>query len=292
MSVLEAILQGILQGITEFLPISSDGHLSVFQHITNNTQADPLLFTVLLHLGTLLAVCICYRKKIGKLILEFVAMCKDIFTGKFSYKAMSHNRRFVVMIFVSLIPLLPLYFLSDFMEGLANDKNLYAEAFCFMFSGVMMFIAARSAKKNSTNHFISFKIALLMGIFQGIAALPGVSRSGSTIAIALLLGLSKNTAVEFSFIMGVPAIIGANLFKIMGAVKDGEIMNIEMAPIIIGIIISAVVGIFAIKLLNILVKKDKFHIFGYYCIALGVICLIVSIAESAIGRNLFTAAGA
>lgn len=283
MSIFEAIFQGILQGIAEFLPISSSGHLSVFQYITGMQESA---FVVLLHLGTLLAVFICYRKRIGKLIVEFIAMVKDIFKGKFSFKNMSYNRNFIWMVLLSLVPLLFFFFIKDPIQATSTDDNLYVEAFSFIGTSVLMFLAANAAKKNSQSREITWKIALAMGIMQGVAALPGVSRSGSTLAIALLLGLNKATAVEFSFIMGIPAVLGANLFECIDLFK-GETGNLELLPVVIGVVISAVVGILSIRLLNVLLKKDKFHIFGYYCLAIGLICLIISIAGSIVGHNIF-----
>lgn len=283
MSIFEAIFQGILQGIAEFLPISSSGHLSVFQYITGMQESA---FVVLLHLGTLLAVFICYRKRIGKLIVEFIAMVKDIFKGKFSFKNMSYNRNFIWMVLLSLVPLLFFFFIKDPIQATSTDNNLYVEAFSFIGTSVLMFLAANAAKKNSQSREITWKIALAMGIMQGVAALPGVSRSGSTLAIALLLGLNKATAVEFSFIMGIPAVLGANLFEFIDLFK-GETGNLELLPVLIGVVISAVVGILSIRLLNVLLKKDKFHIFGYYCLAIGLICLIISIAGSIVGHNIF-----
>lgn len=283
MSIFEAIFQGILQGIAEFLPISSSGHLSVFQYITGMQESA---FVVLLHLGTLLAVFICYRKRIGKLIVEFIAMVKDIFKGKFSFKNMSYNRNFIWMVLLSLVPLLFFFFIKDPIQATSTDNNLYVEAFSFIGTSVLMFLAANAAKKNSQSREITWKIALAMGIMQGVASLPGVSRSGSTLAIALLLGLNKATAVEFSFIMGIPAVLGANLFEFIDLFK-GETGNLELLPVLIGVVISAVVGILSIRLLNVLLKKDKFHIFGYYCLAIGLICLIISIAGSIVGHNIF-----
>lgn len=288
MSWINALFQGILQGITEFLPISSDGHLSVFNHFFGSGTEDPLLFVVLLHLGTLLAVFIMFRKKIWSLILEAGRTLKDIFTGKFSWRKMSDNRRFLIMVAVSLIPLAILYFFSDYMEAAASDSNLWVEAASFVFSGIMMLLAAQAAKNGVLKKTaITVPAALAIGFFQGLAALPGVSRSGSTIAIALLLGYSKSTAVDFSFIIGVPAILAANAYKILKFILSGDQAQPGIAiPIIIGIAVSAVVGLFAIKLLQLLVKKDKFNIFGIYCIAMGVLCAGVSVAELCMGHAI------
>lgn len=283
MSILEAIFQGILQGIAEFLPISSSGHLSVFQYITGTQESA---FTVFLHLGTLFAVFLCYRKRIGKLIVAFFDMVKQIFSGKFSFKKMTYNQNFIWMILLSLVPLLGFFFIKDPIQATATDDNLYVEAFSFLGTGVLMLLAAHAAKKESQNHNITWQIALAMGVIQGVAALPGVSRSGSTLAVALLLGLNKATAIEFSFIMGIPAVLGANLFEFIDLFK-GEGTGMEILPVMIGVVVSAIVGILSIRLLNVLVKNNKFQLFAYYCFALGIICLIISIIGSVTGQNIF-----
>lgn len=281
MSIIYAVLQGILQGVTEFLPISSDGHLSVFGHFFGGAQQDPLMFTVLLHLGTLLAVIITYRKRLASITAEAAAIVRDIFTGRFSWKNMGEERRFLIMALISLLPLALLYFVSDYMEYAASDGNLWVEAASFAFSGVMMLTAARAAKKNPAAKDITVAGALVVGFFQGLAALPGISRSGSTVAAALMLGYDREKAVDFSFIIGIPAILAANAFKILTCFASGSGMGGEiMLPMLAGIAVSAVVGIFAIRLLKLLVKKDKFGLFGIYCIAMGAFCAAVSAAES------------
>lgn len=283
MGFFEAIFQGILQGVSEFLPISSSGHLSVFQHITGMEESA---FTVLLHLGTLFAVILCYRGRIGRLIVEFFRMLGDIFRGRFKWKERSEDRNFVCMVLLSLLPLLLFFFIRKPIQATATDGNLYVEGFSFLATGLLIFAASAEAQRNKhPSEQITWPVALAMGVMQGIAALPGVSRSGSTIAIALLLGLEKSRAVEFSFIMGIPAVLGANLFEMIDLFR-GE-SELSLLPVLVSIAVSAVVGIFAIRLLDRLVKRDRFHIFGYYCTVLGAVCLLLSIAESLAGHSLF-----
>ncbi len=287
MSWLYAVLQGILQGVTEFLPISSDGHLSVFSHFFGSREEDPLLFVVLLHLGTLFAVFIAYRKKILSLIIEAARIIRDIFTGRFRWGEMSGERRLVVMVAVSLIPLALLYFVSDYMEYAAADSNLWIEAASFLFSGVMMLMASRAARSGGSKTDFNVGAALLIGFFQGLAALPGVSRSGSTIAVALMLGYGKEQSVDFSFIIGIPAVLAANAYKILKFVISGTPADSGiMLSALIGIAVSAIVGLAAIHLLKLLVKKDKFHIFGYYCLAMGMLCAGISVWEMFSGQPL------
>lgn len=160
------------------------------------------------------------------------------------------------------------------------------EGFSFLATGGLIFAAAAVARriKHPTEQ-ITWPVALAMGIMQGVAALPGVSRSGATIAVALLLGLSKTKTVEFSFIMGIPAVLGANLFEMIGLLGGENTLSVP--PTLVGIAVSTIVGIFAVRPIDVLVKKDKFHIFGYSCTALGTVCLLLSIAEGIAGHSLF-----
>ncbi len=128
--------------------------------------------------------------------------------------------------------------------------------------------------------------AVTIGIFQGIATLPGVSRSGSTLAAGLIRGLNKQTALEYSFVLGIPAILGASLLQIKDAVEAHE--AVEILPMVVGVVVSAVVGLFAIKLLQLILKKDRLNIFAIYCLLLGVVTLVVSLIEQSRGINLFT----
>ncbi len=283
MTILNAILQGILQGITEFLPVSSDGHLTLYQHFTKTSGEGALFFTVMLHLGTLIAVFIAYHTLIGELLLEFCRMIGDIFTGRFSFRKLNPDRRMILMILVSLIPLLAFYFVKDFFTAIAEDSDIVVEGVLFLVTGIMLFLADRCYKGDKTARNMKSPDALLIGTMQGLAALPAVSRSGSTISMALLRGYSREYAVAFSFIMGIPAIIGANVFELGDAVAQGT--QINWPPILIGVAVSAIVGFFAIKLLAWMVKTDKLAIFSYYTLALGVVVIIIGAIEHMAGMN-------
>ena len=264
MEILKAILLGFLQGVTEFLPISSSGHLSVFQHFFGNVGGtSSLLFTVLLHMGTLIAVFVVYYKTIWGLIVEFFSTIKDIFTGKFKWSEMNENRRMLFMFVISCVPLLFLLIpvggdrrIMDVLGGLADDNDILVEGVCFLFTAAL----------------------LLVGVAQAFAAgFPGISRSGSTISTGMICGVSKEYMVRYSFILGIPAILAANVMEIKDAVALGE--QIDILPVIIGVVTAAVVGFAAIKALEWLVKIDKFKIFGYYCLVLGVVVIIAGIVE-------------
>ncbi|MDD6174970.1 MAG: undecaprenyl-diphosphate phosphatase [Firmicutes bacterium] len=299
MDILKAIILGIVQGATEFLPVSSSGHLSVAQHVLGVNTETGILFDLMLHVGTLAAVFFVFRQLIGRLICEFFRMIKDLFTGKFCWSAMSHDRRMVMMLIIGLLPLL-LFFLplpgtdgnlKDFMESFYEDSTILLEGFCFLFTGALLMIAHVSSRHASGVRYRNKKDltvgnALTVGVFQGIATLPGVSRSGSTLAAGLFCGLDKQTALDYSFILGIPAILGASLLQVKDAVAEKA--QVELLPLLAGVIVSAIVGFFAIKLLKLVLKKDRLNVFAIYCLVLGLACVVIGLIEASKGINIFS----
>ena len=285
MNIFEAIMQGIIQGLTEFLPVSSSGHLSLYQHFTGNSGEGALLFSAVLHLGTLVAVFTAFRKTIWELIKELGFMIKDIFTGKFKWKEMNPPRRAIIMMIISLLMLIPFYIFKDFFEGVSEDSDIIVEGICFLYTATILFLSDRCVKGNKKFGDITVKNAVTVGAFQGVALLPGVSRSGSTISGGLFCGFEMETAVQYSFILGIPAILGGCLLQVKDAV-DQKAMDIEPLNFAVGFIVSAIVGICAIKMVNWLVKSDKFKIFAVYTLILGVVVIGIGIFEHAVGMNL------
>lgn len=285
MNIFEAIMQGIIQGLTEFLPVSSSGHLSLYQHFTGNSGEGALLFSAVLHLGTLVAVFTAFRKTIWELIKELGFMIKDIFTGKFKWKEMNPPRRAIIMMIISLLMLIPFYIFKDFFEGVSEDSDIIVEGICFLYTATILFFSDRCVKGNKKFGDITVKNAVTVGTFQGVALLPGVSRSGSTISGGLFCGFERETAVQYSFILGIPAILGGCLLQVKDAV-DQKAMDIEPLNFAVGFIVSAIVGICAIKMVNWLVKSDKFKIFAVYTLILGVVVIGIGIFEHAVGMNL------
>ena len=285
MNIFEAIMQGIIQGLTEFLPVSSSGHLLLYQHFTGNSGEGALLFSAVLHLGTLVAVFTAFRKTIWELIKELGFMIKDIFTGKFKWKEMNPPRRAIIMMIISLLMLIPFYIFKDFFEGVSEDSDIIVEGICFLYTATILFLSDRCVKGNKKFGDITVKNAVTVGAFQGVALLPGVSRSGSTISGGLFCGFERETAVQYSFILGIPAILGGCLLQVKDAV-DQKAMDIEPLNFAVGFIVSAIVGICAIKMVNWLVKSDKFKIFAVYTLILGVVVIGIGIFEHAVGMNL------
>ena len=282
MSIFDAVIQGIIQGLTEFLPVSSSGHLSLYQHFTGNSGEAAGIYSILLHLGTLLAVAIAFWKELFDMVKEFFSMAKEIVSGKFDKNNMTGSRRLIFLFIISLLPLCFFYFISDFYNSLSTDNDIIVEGLCFLLTAVLLIVSGKCVKTGgATAENMSWKQALGMGIMQGIAPLPGLSRSGSTISTGLILGVSREQAVAFSFIMGVPAVLAANILEVPAAIS-GEV-EINWLAAIIGMVVSLIVGIGAIKTVKLLVKNDKFTKFAWYLIPLGVIIVAIGIFEKISG---------
>lgn len=264
MNIFDAIFQAIIQGLTEFLPVSSSGHLKLYQAITGQSVEEGTFLLVILHLGTLVAVCIAFRDTIWALLKEFFALIKDIFTGRFKWKDMNPDRRMLIMLFISLVLLVPFYLIKDVFENI----SLPILGVCFLFTSVELFIASRIRKNTKTAGDITVKDAVVIGLFQCIALFPGVSRSGSTISGGLFSGLEKETAVRYSFVLGIPAILGGCLVELKDVLEGTITVNVPAA--IIGFIVAAVVGILAINLVRWLIRSDNFIVFSIYTLLVSI----------------------
>lgn len=281
MTVTDAILQGIIQGLTEFLPVSSDGHLSIYQHFTGNYGESALIFTLMLHLGTLLAVLITYRQTIWELICEAFSIMYDFFHGRLKSTRPTETRSMVYMLIATTLPLFAFVLIKDFITSFSEDSDIIVEGFCFLFTAIMLFLSAKCVKGRKGARRMSLRDALIIGTFQGLAIMPGISRSGSTISSGLLLGYSKEFMVKFSFILSIPAILGACVLDIPEIIAAGMVYSWPV--IIAGLVSSAIVGFIAIKLIRYLVINDKFIIFSYYTFVLGIIVLLAGLAEKFMG---------
>lgn len=279
MTILESILQGLIQGLSEFLPISSSGHLSVFQHFFKIQGESAVLVNAVLHLGTLIAVFIAFWDKIKALIIEFFMFIKDLFTGKFKWKEMNPERRMIFMIIISILPLFGFYIFKDFFEGLQKDESIIAEGIGFLYTSALLFFCTSKifAKNTLTCGEVKTPKALLIGVMQGIALVPGISRSGSTISAGVFSGLKREDAVEYSFILGIPVILAGAFTELF---PFEETMSSDLVlPMIVGFVTAAVSGYLAIRLIKLLVVSDKFRIFAFYTLILGIAVLSCGIYE-------------
>lgn len=284
MDIITVIIQAVVQGLTEFLPVSSSGHLSVVQHITGVDGEAALVLSLVLHLGTLAAVFIAFLGTIWGMIKEFFLTIRDIFTGKFSWKNMNGNRRMMFMIIIATALLVPFYLVQDFFTGRQGDGDIVFEGVAFMFTALLLFLSDKFGHGTRTAEEMTVKDAITVGLFQVVALFPGVSRSGSTTAGGLLSGLEKQTAVTFAFILGIPAILGGSVLELGDAIHSD--MQLDWAVLGLGFVISAVVGILSIKLVSWLVKKDRYKIFGVYTAVIGVACVAAGLWEHITGNTL------
>jgi undecaprenyl-diphosphatase len=260
MGWIEALILGIVQGLTEFLPVSSSGHLEIFKALLGDESLpqESLLFTVVVHAATALATVVVYRK-------DIVSILAGLF--KFEWNT---DTQFVVKIIVSMIPaaFIGLFF-NDQIETLFN-KNILLVGGMLVITGLLLLMADR-AKRTSKN--LSFANAFVVGIAQAIAILPGISRSGATIATTVGLGVDRERAARFSFLMVVPLIAGKMILDLKDLYKMGsEGASDQLWVLLIGFIAAFIAGIFACKWMIQLVKRAKLTHFAYYCFAIGIAC--------------------
>ena len=311
MTVFEAIIQGIIQGATEFLPVSSSGHLSISKHLFG-IELPGILFDIMLHLGTLVAVVFVYRKLIWRLLKEFGSLCVDVVHGKFKWSEMNHDRRLIFMLIIGLLPLFLLFApipgtgmqLKDLSDQLGSDSSMLAEGLALLATSALLFLGIRADRlthkktiqdrqgrrvQNPGRKKLHTVDAIVIGLTQCVAAVfPGLSRSGSTLSVGLLRGINQQTALDYSFVLGIPAIAAAAVVSLKDLGSDGA--AIGAAPLIAGVITAAIVGFLAIKLLKWIVTTNKLTVFAYYTLIAGALVTVLGIIEHILNKNLFTGA--
>lgn len=284
MNLIDVIIQAVIQGLTEFLPVSSSGHLSVVQHITGYTGETAVVLSIVLHLGTLVAVFAAFWKTIWEMIKEFFFTIRDIFTKKFSWRGMNAHRRMMFMVIIATLILVPVYLFKDFFTARQGDGDIVFEGIAFVFTSVLLFLSDKYSDGIKDGGDMTVGDAVTVGMFQCVALFPGVSRSGSTTAAGLFCGLDKSTAVTFAFILGIPAILGGSVLEIGDAVQSD--MQLDWVALGIGFVVAAVVGFLAIKLVKWLLESDRFMIFGVYTLIIGTLCILGGSWEHLTGGSL------
>ncbi|MDO5655503.1 MAG: undecaprenyl-diphosphatase UppP [Flavobacteriaceae bacterium] len=258
--IIDAILIGIVQGLTEFLPVSSSGHIEIAETILGANQEESMMMTIVLHFATALSTVVVYFKDIVQ-----------IFKGLFQFKK-NEETMFAGKIILSMIPAaLVGYFLEDWLEKLFDGQILLVG--CMLIITAILLYFADKAKH--TDKDVSFKDALIIGISQAIAILPGISRSGATISTSVLLGDDRAKAARFSFLMVIPLIFGAIAKKFIDAGGTLEFGN--ESALLAGFIAAFVAGIIACKWMISLVKKAKLTYFSIYCMIVGLLAIIYSL---------------
>ena len=275
MSLFSAVLLGLIQGVAEFLPISSSGHLAIAEHLLGASGVSdiPEFFDVLLHLGTLVAVFAAYWTDIADMIREFFAGAGDLIR-RITPSPLPPARRMILLIIVATLPLAAVLPVKDAVEGLSD--NIYFIAAALLVTGCLLFVSDRIRKGRKTEKTASLVDALLVGIAQAIATCPGISRSGTTITAGCFVGFERKFAVRFSFLMSIPAILGANLLSLLDAARSGIIWG-DVPVYLVGVAVSAVSGYACIRLLKMIADKGRFGWFAYYCWGVGLVTLLGSI---------------
>lgn len=282
MSAFYAIILGIVQGITEFLPVSSFGHIVVLEKYLGISRSSGVLFEAMLHLGTLFAICSVFQKDIRRVILEFLGILADLLgnlnlyfhnrkTGdslRYARIISSSYRKFALLVFISVIPTAALGYTCRRLVVKGTISPMIS-GIGFLITGILLLVTDMGkAGGTKAAREVSYDHAMWLGIFQGISVFPGFSRSGLTICMALLLGFSRTYAVKFSYIMSIPAVIGAFFLEIGEFTSPS--MNVGLGvDFVLGMLSAAVVGYFCARTLLRLVHKTKFRYFAYYCFLAG-----------------------
>ena len=273
MSYLFSILMGILQGVTEFLPVSSSGHLTLFQYFFGqDPESTDMLFTILLHFGTLISVCVYYWRDVLGMIREFFLGLAAIFSRKGTTGRPPEARRLVLMVIVATLPLFAVLLVKNWLD--AAFSNVTFVSLALIATGFILFFSDRMAKGHKNARTATMKDALIVGCVQAVATLPGLSRAGTTISAGMMVGFDRTFAVRFSFLMSLPAVLGANILEGVDAAASAS-FDLSLLPMyVVGVVVAGVVGYLAIRLVNMLAQKGKFGKFAYYCWAVGAISLV------------------
>lgn len=269
-----SIMLGIIQGVAELLPISSSGHLKIFEHLLGLPNPEDLLaFDVMLHFGTLIAVFVAYWKDIVVIfneLLEMVHLRKPQ-RGK---KKDIPTRRLILMIIVATLPLALYFIFKSAIEAIGG--SLFVIGAMLLINGVILFISDRFTYGKKDEKNITLLDAILIGVAQAFAPLPGISRSGITITAGMMRGLDREFAVKFSFLMSIPAVLGSTIVELFDAIKQGLDTSL-IVPCLFGIVIAAVFGYAAIRVLKYITQRNAFGKFAYYCWGAGLVTLILAL---------------
>lgn len=267
MTYFEATILGLVQGLAEFLPISSSGHLALLQNWFNIDESKVLLFTVLLHVGTLVSVFIVYWKDIWELIKELFMTIKDLCTGKGLRMEERPVRKLGVMIIVATIPTAIIGFaFSDFFDSLYT--SVLPIGIGLIITGFLLVFAEKIGTSDRGIKQMNLRNAFFVGLVQGIAICPGISRSGSTLFGSLICNLDRKFAVKFVFLISIPTIMGSAILEAPAAIEAG-VTAAQMGPVLWGMAVAAVSGLVAIKTMIKIVSSKKLSYFSYYVWVLG-----------------------
>lgn len=278
LSLLSSVLLGLVQGLAEFLPISSSGHLAIAEHLLGQADAGnvPGFFDVLLHLGTLAAVFAAYWDDIRDMAVELFQGLGDLFRGR-TPSPVPPARRQILLIAAGTLPLFAVLPVKGWIEGLSD--NLYFVAAALIVTGCLLFASDRARRGRKTERTATLADVLLVGVAQAAATCPGISRSGATISAGQFRGFDRRFAVRFSFLLSIPAVLGANILALKDALEAG-IVWAEVPVYIVGVAVAAGVGYLCIRLLRRIADRGGFGGFAYYCWTVGALTLVLTLIQS------------
>ena len=279
MTALQAMLLGLVQGIAEFLPISSSGHLSVFQNFFGMVTAENsnMLFDVLLHLATLISVCAAYWRELLDIIRDTLGFVRSLgHPAPGNRQTRYPAARLLLMLFFATLPLFLVLLFNDKVEGLYNSTAFIG--IMLLLTGAMLYCSDRMERGSGTEKTMRVKDALMIGLCQVVATLPGLSRSATTITAGLARGLDREFAVKFSFLLSLPAVLGANFLTLLEALKEETTDWTQIPVYLLGMLVAAIFGYLSIRLVKYVSQKGKFGWFTWYCGAAGIITLLLTIA--------------
>ena len=272
MTYLSSFLLGLVQGLAEFLPVSSSGHLSIAQNLLGLNTEIPEFFDVLLHLGTLVAVFVAYWRDICDMVAELIHGVGDLVHGT-TPRQVPPARRLILLIIVGTLPLFILLPIHKQVQALSNNMVFIGAA--LVVTGFLLFACDLVRKGKKTERTATIADVLVVGLGQAIATMPGISRSGMTITTGCFRGFERKFAVRFSFLLSIPAVLGANILSLKDAL-DAGIIWAEVPMYVVGVVTAAVVGYACIRLLRLVAEKGRFGAFAYYCWAVGLLTLLLN----------------
>lgn len=272
MTYLSSFLLGLVQGLAEFLPVSSSGHLSIAQNLLGLNTEIPEFFDVLLHLGTLVAVFVAYWRDICDMVAELIHGVGDLVHGT-TPRQVPPARRLILLIIVGTLPLFILLPIHKQVQALSNNMVFIGAA--LVVTGFLLFACDLVRKGKKTERTATIADVLVVGLGQAIATMPGISRSGMTITTGCFMGFERKFAVRFSFLLSIPAVLGANILSLKDAL-DAGIIWAEVPMYVVGVITAAMVGYACIRLLRLVAEKGRFGAFAYYCWAVGLLTLLLN----------------
>ena len=285
MSWLEAVWMGIIQGITEFLPVSSLGHLVIFQNVFHLDSEGSMLFPVMLHVGTMIVIFISFYRDIRKIFWEILGMGRDLtanikiffFNKKRDeakrYKKIVHNnyRKFAILLFITTVFTALVGYAARNL-ALFSKTTLIIPAICFFIMGNLLLVSDLGENGQKIPKDVGYGSAVVLGIIQGIAVLPGLSSIGMMLSVCLLSGFQRKFAVKYAFLASIPSVLGAIIVE-AGNIQDVGRVNSMLGIYIIGTIAACITGFFIIRRALNFLRKKKYRIFAYYCFAMGILAI-------------------